>query len=64
LRQLNEEIKDDLSGVRRVSSWPIDRAFVYFDVSDFSKQKAAKEVFIINSLTLAATATMYWPGAT
>jgi len=51
-----------LSGIRRVSSWPIDRSFVYFDVSDFSKGKAAKQVFIINSLILAATTNMYWPG--
>ena len=60
--QLNEEIKDDRSAIRRISTWPIDRAFVYFDVSDFSKEKAAKEVFIINSLIRVATDNRYWPG--
>ena len=62
LRDLNEEMKNDMSKVRRVSSWPIERSFVYFDVSDFSKEKATKEVFIINSLIRAATTDRYWPG--
>jgi hypothetical protein len=62
LCQLNEQIKDDRSDVRRVSSWPIDRSFVYIDISDFSKVKAFNEVLIINSLISLATRDEYWGG--
>lgn len=60
--RINEHIKDDTSSIRRVTSWPIDRTFVYFDVSDFSKEDAAREVQIINSLIQVVENTRFWEG--
>jgi len=38
------------STARRVSSLPIERTFIYLDVSDFSKYRPGQEALIINSL--------------
>ena len=49
-REIVELSKDDMSDIRRVSSWPIERTFVYIDVSDFSRHKPGTQVHIVSSL--------------
>jgi hypothetical protein len=43
-------LPNDRSEIRRVSSWPITRCFVYLDVSDFSKMPAGHQALVINSI--------------
>jgi hypothetical protein len=50
LQECAERLKDDNDAIRRVSTLPIDRTFVYLDVSDFSKEKAGVQNIIINSI--------------
>ena len=50
LDELNQALPDEDSDVRRLSTWPITRAFVYFDVSDFTRYVASKQLLIITSL--------------
>jgi hypothetical protein len=57
---LNEHLKDEESDVRRVSSWTIERSFVYLDVSDFSKMPAGHQVLVINSIVHAVRTDKYW----
>ena len=60
LQELNKRLLDDTDGVRRVSSWPIERSFAYFDVSDFSKQEPFAQAFIIKSLSTLSLSEFYW----
>jgi class 3 adenylate cyclase len=48
--QANEALKNDKSTIRRISSWPIMRCFVYLDVSDFSEHPPGQQALVINSL--------------
>ena len=50
LEELNGHMKEDRSDARRISSWPIERTFVYLDVSDFSKEPPGREALIVNSI--------------
>jgi class 3 adenylate cyclase len=47
---LNEHFGEEMSAVRRLSTWPITRAFVYLDISDFSKLPTGIQLFVIESL--------------
>jgi len=49
--ELNEAMKDESSAIRRVSSWPVTRTFVYIDVSDFSIYPQAQQALILASLS-------------
>jgi hypothetical protein len=62
LDALQEELVrgDENSSVRRLSTWPIQRAFVYLDVSDFSKYPPGQEVLIINSIVGIVEHPDYW----
>ena len=60
LEALNEQLKDENSDVRRVSSWTVERCFVYLDVSDFSKMPAGHQVLVINSIVHAVRTDKYW----
>jgi hypothetical protein len=51
---------DESSTIRRLSTWTIDRAFVYLDVSDFSKYPPGQEVLIINSVVSVVGHPNYW----
>jgi class 3 adenylate cyclase len=54
---LCKEIQDDCSAVRRHSSRPIERAFVFVDVSDFSKLASGVQLLVVLALIrLAADA--------
>lgn len=59
---LNNELwqDDHNSEIRRLSSWPIVRCFVYVDVSDFSKQMPGQQALIINSLAEIVRNFHYW----
>jgi len=50
LAELNEKLQEEDSDVRRVSSWTVERTFVYIDVSDFSTIPPGRQVLVINSL--------------
>jgi hypothetical protein len=60
LHALNGELADDNSEVRRLSSWPIERCFVYLDVSDFSLQRPGQQALIIRSIISMARNWKYW----
>jgi hypothetical protein len=51
---LKERLIDEDDPVRRLSSWPIRRSFVYFDVSDFSRYKPGQQALVIQSLASLA----------
>lgn len=58
--QIDATFCEEDSGFRCLSTWPVRRAFVYFDISDFSRYDPGKQVLIINSLaslTSSAPAT-------
>jgi class 3 adenylate cyclase len=62
LSELNAALADDNSDVRRISSWTIDRTFVYLDISDFSKFSPAREAIVINSLVFTVKDHPLWKG--
>jgi class 3 adenylate cyclase len=47
---INREIQDDTSEIRKVSTWAVERSFVYIDVADFSKMPPGQQVLVINSI--------------
>lgn len=52
--ELCVEIQTDVSAVRRHSTRPIDRAFVFLDVSDFSKMPSGQQLLVVLALTRLA----------
>lgn len=50
LPELNSALQDDTSDVRKASTLPISRTFVYLDVSDFSKFPAGQQALVVNSI--------------
>jgi hypothetical protein len=48
--RLNEMLQDEDADIRRLSTWSIERCFVFIDVSDFSQFPARQQCLIINSL--------------
>lgn len=54
------ELCNPESDLRRVTSWPIHRTFVYIDVSDFSKAPPGQEVLIINALARMVDDSSLW----
>jgi class 3 adenylate cyclase len=62
LEVLNQALRDEGSSVRRVSSWPIVRTFVYLDISDFSKFSPLEEALVINSLVWLVDQGQFWLG--
>jgi class 3 adenylate cyclase len=62
LKQLNEALPDESSEVRKLSSWPVVRTFVYLDVSGFARYKPGQEALIINSLVEILSTDWYWTG--
>jgi class 3 adenylate cyclase len=64
LETINKSLSDEDSLIRRVSSRPIVRTFVYVDISDFSKFTARQEALVINSLVwLVKTADLWLKSA-
>jgi class 3 adenylate cyclase len=59
---LDRDVQNEDSKVRRISSIPIDRTFAYLDISDFSKYKPGQEALIINSLIQVVHEESFWTG--
>lgn len=57
---LNRELLNGSSEVRRLSTWPIRRCFVFVDVSDFSRQRAGQQALIIGSIIAMVRGSAYW----
>jgi hypothetical protein len=62
LDEINAQAHQDTSDIRRVLSLPVERTFVYLDVSDFSKYKPGEEALIINSLVGVVNDPRLWAG--
>lgn len=60
IEEVNEKLPDEAADVRKLSMWPVRRAFVYVDVSDFSQRIAAEQALIINTLTTLTRKKEYW----
>ncbi len=60
MKEVNEKLADESQEVRKLSMWPVRRAFVYVDVSDFSQRVAAEQALIINTLTTLTRKKEYW----
>jgi hypothetical protein len=58
--QLNKSISDEGSDARCLSSLPVNRTFVYVDVSDFSQHPPAQQTLVINSLLSITREKRYW----
>jgi hypothetical protein len=56
---LNADVQGE-GDARRISSWPIDRMFVYLDISDFSKYAPAQQAVVINSLIGIVESNTLW----
>jgi class 3 adenylate cyclase len=61
-RDLTAELEDEASEVRRLSTWPIRRAFVYTDVSDFSRFPPGQQVLMVNGLAAIVRRHEFWKG--
>ncbi|MCH8047608.1 MAG: hypothetical protein IID44_28265 [Planctomycetes bacterium] len=48
--KVENELHDDTSDIRRLSNWPIERSFIYVDVSDFSTYPPGQQALIVNSI--------------
>ena len=61
-RNLVEELADEASDLRRLSSWPIRRAFVYTDISDFSRFRPGQQVLMATGLARIVRRHDFWKG--
>ncbi len=48
-KELNRLLNDDSSEVRKLSTWPIERSFVYVDISDFSRMDSGMQLLVVSS---------------
>jgi hypothetical protein len=62
--RLNALLADENSEIRSVSSWPVEKTFVYVDVSDFTQYPVGRQLLIINSLIQITTDDKFWRIAT
>ncbi|MGD0464826.1 MAG: hypothetical protein ABSB74_20265 [Tepidisphaeraceae bacterium] len=62
--RLNELLADENSEIRSLSSWPVEKTFVYVDVSGFSQHPVVDQLLIINSLIQITTDDRFWRLAT
>jgi hypothetical protein len=61
-KSLSDQLANDCSDIRRLSTWPITRCFVYVDVSDFSQHLPGQQALIIGSLVSMVRSWRYWNG--
>ena len=54
-QHMTEQFEDDTSAVRRLTTSPVTRAFVYLDISDFSKMATGTQMLVINALVRIAS---------
>jgi class 3 adenylate cyclase len=60
LETLVNEMQDDRSEVRKICSWPVERCFVYFDVSDFSKFPPGQQALVIDTIIHIVQHQPFW----
>jgi class 3 adenylate cyclase len=60
LAALQRDLHREDDPIRRLSSWPIHRCFVYIDVSDFSRHLPGEEALIINALAGIVGDRRFW----
>ncbi len=58
--QLNSSLQDENSEIRSLSSWPVEKTFVYVDVSGFSKHPVEHQLLIMNALIQITTDSKFW----
>jgi hypothetical protein len=57
---INAQISDEDQAIRKLSSWPVERTFVYLDVSDFSRQKSGHQGLIITAIIGLVKQNAWW----
>jgi hypothetical protein len=62
--RLNDLLTDGDSEIRSMSTYPVDKTFVYVDVSGFSQHPVGVQLLIINSLIQITTNDRLWRVAT
>jgi hypothetical protein len=61
LAKLNEALLEEESEVRKISTWPVEKTFVYFDVSGFSRDhRVGQQAMILNSLIKLIKDKIWW----
>ena len=60
LAALDALLADADDDVRRLSSLPVDRAFVYVDISEFSKYPPGQQAVIVNALIKVVASPRVW----
>ena len=58
--EFEQDLRDESSDFRRMSAWPITRAFVYLDISDFSQVDALHQAVVIDSLISLIQEDLHW----
>jgi class 3 adenylate cyclase len=59
---LAAELADEASDIRRLSTWPIRRVFVYVDISDFSEFQPGQQALMVTALTGLVHRRDFWQG--
>jgi len=62
LAKLEESLMHPDSDVRRLSCWPVEKTFVYVDISGFSQHKVGQQLLIINALIQVVKDQRWWKG--
>lgn len=57
--QLNKQLQDEDNPVRCMALWPVERAFVYVDISEFSKYRPGQQALVINSLGVISSKSSF-----
>jgi class 3 adenylate cyclase len=60
MMELARDVQSERSEARRVTSLPIERTFVYLDISDFSRFKPGQQALVINSLVNVVFDKVLW----
>lgn len=60
LQQMDNDLTKEDSDVRRLSSWQVERTFVYVDVSGFSTHPIGHQLAIINAINAIANRESDW----
>lgn len=50
LEHIRERMKSENDDIRCLAAWPVERAFVYVDISDFSRFEPGEQALVINTL--------------
>jgi class 3 adenylate cyclase len=61
-RLLAAELADEASDIRRLSTRPIRRAFVYVDISDFSEFQPGQQAMMVTALVAIVRRRDFWQG--